>query len=136
MNCVQVNLAAKRCGANARQAFAIAGFLGVLLGAFLTPTMTPVLAGDLKLDKPCSELKTTDVTKVDNPACRAISAIYIDEDGKTIYFERLELDSKRLVSGRLVQVVRGCPENDPNCGGACGKPSCTICIGGRCGCLC
>lgn len=136
MNCYQVSVAVKRCVDSARQTFAIVGFLGILLGAFATPAAGPVLAGELKLDKPCSELNTTDVTKVDNPQCRAISAIYIDADGKTIYFERLERDSNRLVSGRLVQVVRGCPENDRNCGGACGKPSCTICIGGRCGCLC
>ena len=114
----------------------LAGLVGTMLGVFLVAVGGQTTAGEVKLNAPCDQLKTTDVTKVDNPACRAVSAIYIDENGKTIYFERLELDSKRRVAGRLVEVVRGCPENDPNCGGSCGRPSCTICIGGRCGCLC
>ena len=94
------------------------------------------MAGELKLNSTCDQLQTTDVTAVDNPSCRAISAIYIDENGSTIYFERLELNGTRLVSGRLVEVVRGCTQGDRNCGGACSKPSCTVCVGGRCGCLC
>ena len=134
MRYTQFNSAVSPCVTGMRHVAAC--LLGVILALYMTAGYGPVMAGELKLDSPCDQLRTTDVTKVDNPACRAISAIYVDENGKTIYFERLELDGKRRVSGRFVEVVRGCRENDPNCAGGCSKPSCMICSGGRCGCLC
>ena len=115
-------------------AIAAAGLLGLLLGGSVI-SVTPAAAGDIKLESPCDALETTDVTKVDNGSCRAISAIYIGEDGKPLYFERLELDGKRLVSGRLVRITKTCVEGDADCGNGC-KAGCTICLGGRCGCAC
>jgi hypothetical protein len=71
---------------------------------------------------------------VDNPQCKAVSATYIGADGKMLYFETLELDNEREVSGRLVRINKACEQGNPNCGGGCGRPSCFICLGGRCGC--
>ena len=133
MSSIQLNTAVSRCPAGIRHAASC--LLGVLLALCVTAGNGPAMAGELKLNSPCNQLLTADVTKVDNPACRAVSAIYFDEDGKTIYFERLELDGKRRVAGRFVEVVRGCPENDPSCPGGC-KAGCTLCLGGRCGCVC
>jgi hypothetical protein len=109
----------------------------VILGALVSIMPNLSLAdGSLKLDAACSALTTGDVTTVENPSCEAVSAIYIDKDGKTIYFERLELDSERLVSGRLVRVIRGCQQGASDCPGGCGQPKCFVCLGGRCGCVC
>ena len=115
---------------------AFVAFAAALLGATASLATMPANAADVKLNAPCESLQTLDVTKVDNPQCKAVSAMYIGADGKLLYVERLVLDNEQLVSGRLVRVVKACEPGDTNCAGGCGRPGCFVCIGGRCGCLC
>jgi hypothetical protein len=109
---------------------------GITLGALAPLPPTPAGAADLKLEAPCDALETLDVTSIDNPNCKPVSAIYIGADGKMLYVEPIQLDGDELVSGRLVRVLKACREGDQNCAAGCGSPGCFVCIGGRCGCLC
>jgi hypothetical protein len=102
---------------------AVVAFRAIIISAVGPLAMTSTNAADLKLDAPCASLNTLDVTKVDNPQCKALSAIYIGADGKMLCLERLRLDREQLVTGRLVRVVKSCEQNSPNCPGGCGKPA-------------
>jgi hypothetical protein len=105
------------------------------LSALIPVAAPPASAQEIKLDAPCSSLNLLDVTKVDNPQCKAVTAIYFDAGGTAIYQERLVLDQEQLVSGRLVRVVPPCDPNTPDCGGQC-KTGCSMILGGRLVCIC
>ena len=110
--------------------------IAILLGAVMPSVIDSSVAGELKLDAPCAQLQPTDVTTVDNPSCPAVSAIYFDKDGNSIYSERLELNGERQVTGRIVKVNPGCAEGDRDCAGGCSSLRCSKCSGGRCFCIC
>ena len=133
----------------------------LLLAALLALSVTAIPAtADYKPDAACDAITQGDVTKTDNPNCKPVRAIYINEDGTWIYSERLkglpgENDASRLILVSPACKVIGkkatpeftdCSDTDirpgcwdtAGCTSSCGKAICSVCIGNppRCGCTC
>jgi hypothetical protein len=115
---------------------AVVAVLAMIIGAMSPVAVPPANAAEVKLNASCDSLQDLDVTSVDNPQCKAVSAIYVGADGKMLYVEQIELDNEQLVAGRLVRVLKACDSNDANCGAGCGGPGCFLCLKNRCGCVC
>jgi hypothetical protein len=112
---------------------AVVAAVAATITAVVPMTTSPVRAAEVKLETPCEALNQFDITKVDNPQCRAVRAIYFDENGNMLFAERLQ-----SVSGRLVRITKVCdPDVDADCPGGC-LPKCLLCMGTprKCNCLC